>query len=248
MNKKPVPFLKGVQRSFFRVLVIFFVLSSNSLAGTFMLPDTGQTTCYDGAGNVISPCPAPGQPLAQDGSYNINPLSYTDNGNGTVTDNNTGLMWQQQDDRNMYNWYQASGTYDATYNPTSQNVCGELTTGGYYDWRLPSKKELISIVDYSIPWPGPTINTTYFPYTDASNYWSCTTEADCPGFFAWVEGFYSGGDGPAGKDYGGGYVRCVRGEKYSAQNFTDNGNGTVTDNKAASGFSVGTPKMLWSGG
>ncbi len=77
----------------------------------------------------------------------INPMSYIDNGNGTVTDNNTGLMWQQQDDGNTYNWYQASGTYDASYNPTSQDVCGELTTGSYTDWRLPAIKELISIVD-----------------------------------------------------------------------------------------------------
>lgn len=126
----------------------------------FMLPDTGQTTCYDQVGKVIS-CPAPGQPLAQDGSYNINPLSYTDNGDGTVTDNNTGLMWQQQDDGNTYNWFKASGTYDATYNPTSEDVCGSLTLGGYSDWRLPAKKELMTIVNYGVPYPGPTIDSRY---------------------------------------------------------------------------------------
>ena len=69
--------------------------------------------------------------------------------------------------RQTYNWYQACGTYDATYNPTSQNVCGSLNLGGYSDWRLPTKKELMSIVDYSIPYPGPTINTTYFPNTNS---------------------------------------------------------------------------------
>ncbi len=53
-----------------RILLIssalVFTFISNSLTGTFKFPDTGQTTCYD-AGKVIT-YPAPGQPLAQDGS------------------------------------------------------------------------------------------------------------------------------------------------------------------------------------
>ena len=134
--------------------LLFFI----SDASAFKLPDTGQTTCYDTAGNVIS-CASTGQ----DGAYNINPMSYTDNGNGTVTDNNTGLMWQKQDDGNRYNWYQASGTYNAAYNPTSQDVCGSLTLGSHSDWRLPTKKELMSIVNYGIPPPGPMINDHLFP-------------------------------------------------------------------------------------
>jgi hypothetical protein len=74
-------------------------------------------------------------------------MSFTDNLDGTVTDNNTGLMWQQQDDGASYNWYQASGTYDATYDPSSQNVCGALGLANYPDWRLPTKEELVSIVN-----------------------------------------------------------------------------------------------------
>jgi len=72
----------------------------------------------------------------QDGAYIQSPLSYTDNGNGTVTDNNTGLVWQKEDDGATYNWYRATGTYDALYNPNNINVCGSFG-------RLPSKKELI---------------------------------------------------------------------------------------------------------
>ncbi|MCK7470011.1 MAG: DUF1566 domain-containing protein [Desulfomicrobium escambiense] len=64
-------------------------------AFAFKLPDTGQTKCYQ----VVSPyAEIPRAGTGQDGAYSINPMSYTDNGNGTVTDNNTGLMWQQQDD------------------------------------------------------------------------------------------------------------------------------------------------------
>ena len=102
-------------------------------------------------------------------------MSYSDNGNGTVSDNNTGLIWQKYENASTNNWYQASGTYDATYNPTSQSVCGSLILGGNSDWRLPTKKELMSIVVYGIPYPGPTINTTYFPNALASYYWSSTT-------------------------------------------------------------------------
>ena len=81
--------------------------------------------------------------------------TFTDNGNGTVTDKNTGLMWQKQDDATGYNWYVAAGVHDATYNPTTKSVCGELTLAGYSGWRLPSNAELMSLVDDSIPSPGP---------------------------------------------------------------------------------------------
>src|SRR5208283_3635428 len=142
------------------------IFCNYELSYAFALPDTGQTMCYDANGNVIA-CAGTGE----DAAHIVNPMSYTDNGNGTVTDNVTGLMWQNQDDGNKYNWYQATGTYDATYNPTSQNVCGSLSLGGYSDWRLPAVMELMSIVNYGIPPPGPTINTTYFPNTGAY-YWS----------------------------------------------------------------------------
>ena len=194
-------------------------------AGAFKLPDTGQTKCYQ----AVEPwAEIPCEGTGQDGAYTINPMSFTDNGNDTVTDNNTGLMWQKQDDGNTYNWFQASGTYEATYNPSSQDVCGSLILGGYSDWRLPTKKELMSIVNYDIPYPGPTIDTTYFPSTKSTDYWSSTTYNSYPSL-SWVVAFsYSA----VGNDYRneGDYVRCVRGGQYPTQSLVDNGNGTVTDN------------------
>jgi hypothetical protein len=190
------------------------VLILNSYA--FRLPDTGQSKCYQ-AVSPYSEIPCAGS--GQDGAYSTNPMSYTDNGNGTVTDTNTGLVWQkcsvgQNNDASCsgsaaaYSWYKASGTYDASHNPATNNICGDLSLAGG-GWRLPSKKELTSIVDYSIPYPGPTIQQTKFPHSVASSYWSSTNYASNPNY-AWKVFFMSGTVSNDFK-FGGNYVRCVRG-------------------------------------
>jgi PKD repeat protein len=158
------------------------------------LPDTGQTKCYDNTSEI--PCPSTGQPFyGQDANYTINQPAYTPHGD-TVTDNVTGLMWQREDDNITRTWDAAMG------------YCQDSGLGGYNDWRLPSKKELMGLVNYNIPYPGPTIDTNAFPGT---NYWcwSSTTYAYVPGF-AWSVYFYYGFVNYNGKGYNG-YVRCVRG-------------------------------------
>ncbi|MHB9116727.1 MAG: Lcl domain-containing protein [Burkholderiales bacterium] len=131
---------------------------------------------------------------------------YTDNGNGTVTDNTTGLTWQNGENSTSgdFNWYQATGTYDATRNPSSRNICGSLSLAGG-GWRLPSSTELQSLVDKSFK---PTINATYFPNAHADSYWSSTTFANYTPY-AWYVYFGGGGVSPDDKAnvY---YVRCVR--------------------------------------
>jgi hypothetical protein len=86
-----------------------------------------------------------------------NPESYVDNGNGTVTDIVTGLMWQQVPSAS-HSWSEA-GTY-----------CGSLMLASHADWRLPSYIELISLVDYGPSFPA--INATYFPGTARDIFWS----------------------------------------------------------------------------
>jgi len=197
----------GVRGLLFLCTAVLLLCCSAVTCEAFKLPDTGQTKCYRGVDPYDEiPCAGTGQ----DGAYTINPMSFTDNGNGTVMDNNTGLMWQKEDDGNTYNWYQAAGVYDATYNSNSLNVCGALNLGGYGDWRLPSKKELITIVDYLLPYPGPAINTTYFPNTSASYYWSSITLATSPGY-AWIVHFGDGFVAYTRKDDDSMYARCVRG-------------------------------------
>jgi hypothetical protein len=225
-----------------------FIISSlliacfSASAFAFKLPDTGETRCFRGVDpyDEIS-CAGTGQ----DGEYIINPMSFTDNGNGTVTDNNTGLMWQTMPSAYVCNsgseyscnWYEAAGVYDATYNPASQNACGSLSFGGHSDWRLPSKIELISI--------GPHLNTTYFPYQYHS--WSSTSSANDPDSafrvnFDMQYHVYVASSNKASLDS----ILCVRGEQYPSQDLVDNGNGTVTDNTTGLMWQQGEPgSMAW---
>jgi len=121
--------------------------------------------------------------------------SFTDNGNGTVSDSNTGLMWQKEDDNTIRTWESA-----ITY-------CEGLSLGSYTDWRLPNIKELKSIVDNTKY--DPAINTTYFPNTNSSYYWSSTTVAGYSSV-AWGVSF-DGGSVDGDDKSNGYYVRCVRG-------------------------------------
>jgi len=131
-----------------------------------------------------------GQPLES-------PIRYFDNGDGTVTDAVTGLMWQQASSYNG-DWQQALA------------YCENLELAGYSDWRLPNRNELVSQVDYTRT--DPTIDTDSFPDTKSHYYWSSTT-ANSSNDTAWMVNFHSG---LVGYDthyywkYGRYYVRAVR--------------------------------------
>jgi hypothetical protein len=86
--------------------------------------------------------------------------------------------------------------------------CEALDYAGYTDWRLPNLKELISIVNYEKV--SPAINTTAFPNTQSTFYWSSTPYAD-GATFAWFFSFYGGNPYNGNKTLAG-YVRCVRGQ------------------------------------
>lgn len=177
-----------------------FTLPSGSPAGTMhtlnnifdnlvRFPATGQTTSYT---------------TGDDGDLEKGAtLGYRDNGDGTVTDLNTGLMWiKDGNDANGANSGNVCTCADAI---THANGC---TKAGYSDWRLPNAKELQSIVNYGIY--NPSINTNYFPNTKSSGYWSSTTDTtqtDC----AWYIHFYIGHVRSSHDGVGSCYVRCVRG-------------------------------------
>jgi len=119
--------------------------------------------------------------------------NFIDNGDGTVTNTDTGLMWQKDTAPETYRWQEAL------------SYCENLSLADYTDWRLPNTNELQSLVDYT---RYPAINTDYFPNT-SSDYWSSTTRAYAPDG-AWLVGFGYGdvyGYGYKPNPY---YVRAVR--------------------------------------
>ena len=120
---------------------------------------------------------------------------FTDNGDGTITDNKTGLMWMKETASSQMNWKEALF------------YCENLEYAGYSDWRLPNIKELGSIVDYSTY--KPAIDTNFFPDTMSSFYWSSTTHSFNTGDARLVH-FYYGAARSRNKSttY---YVRGVRG-------------------------------------
>lgn len=105
-------------------------------------------------------------------------FSFTAVAGGCVQDNVTGLMWEvKTTDGGLRDWSKTytnygdsragdASAYAAAVNAT--NLCG------YSDWRLPTADELQSIVDYGVAYPGPSIDATWFPNTQATVYWSAS--------------------------------------------------------------------------
>lgn len=113
---------------------------------------------------------------------------------GAVYDTKTKLTWQQALSASTY--VQADA---ASY-------CAALGLSGA-PWRLPTAKELITLVDVSVAYPGPTLDSETFPGTPADYFWSSTPFEGSPGN-AWAVGFsYGGPDGYYVSALH--YVRCV---------------------------------------
>jgi hypothetical protein len=152
----------------------------------YAVPQTGQTICYDVDGVEID-CTGTGQ----DGEYQMGVVCpdprFTDNGDGTVTDNCTGLMWLKDancidtnypefDDitnisgpgDGLITWQQAldfvAGINDETYH---------LCSSGYTDWRVPNARELFSAADIGGKWGSdvPFVNLI------GGRCWSSTTRS-----------------------------------------------------------------------
>ena len=196
-------------------IYILFILFSTIINGQIitksilLLPDTGQVTSYAST-------------FGEDNDYLINEPLFTNNNNGTITDNVTGLMWQQSDGGEM--------TIESGF-----IYCDNLVLGGFSDWRLPTKQESMSILNFDRN--NPSLNTTYFPNTNAGYWWTSTINYSNPNSI-WITNS-GGGTGPKLKTEtisAGGtrkyHSRAVRNTNIPTivTHFTDNGDGTVTDN------------------
>ena len=205
---------------------------------SYPIVDTMQDTCYGTDGTAID-CPIVNDPLyGQDAQYLQTAMSYTDNADGTVSDNITGLIWQQSPDNTRLQFAEAEAYGES------------LNLSGRTDWRVPTIKELYSLADFRGELlkpeqgsPTPYIDTSVFdfqyprpPMVFAGQYWSSTLYVKGPiingknqgafgfnfadghikaygtglDFFTGNEAANSGlANGPADGKAPGNYVRCV---------------------------------------
>ena len=167
---------------------------------------------------------------------------FSDNGDQTLTDNLTGLIWTKNGNpATATKTWQGALDYVASLNSESYL--------GYSDWRLPNRKELMSLVNRQQGSSAGWLNTQGFSSVRADYYWSSSSNVDSSGY-AWVVNLYDGyvdgnskgkfvyvwpvrgGQGgslpsltisPASKDFGG----IVTNATSSGQTFTISNNGTA---------------------
>lgn len=230
------------------VLLVSSYVSSQAIQDNslnYRIVDTGVKDCYNNTS--VIPAPKKGEAFyGQDGQYQINVPSYTDNGDGTITDNVTGLMWQKEMSKKM------------SLAEASQKV-KVFELAGHKDWRVPTIKELYSLIQFTGRAQGQKaidlfIDKRYFnqPLGDTSSgereidaqTWGSTeyvgkTMVTGETVFGvnFVDGRIKGYPryNPVTREPNRMYFRFVRGNiAYGKNNFIDNANSTITD--AATGL------------
>jgi len=212
---------------------------------TYIIVGTDQEEFFGNEGPIAQP--SPGDDFyGQDAQHAIHPPSYKDNGDGTVTDEVTGLMW-------------TNDPGDKLTTTEAEQRLTTLSVGGYSDWRIPTIKELYSLILFSgvdpSGWTGgdisllkPFIDTVFFrfrygdeqqgeriidaQYLSSTEYVSTTMNAQQTRFGVnFADGRIKGypQSNPQGGDFKW-FVLYVRGNPdYGKNNFVDHGDGTISD-------------------
>lgn len=179
-----------------------------AVAGSAPVEDTGQQTCYDSTGATADevPCAGTGQDGEKQAGVDWPAPRFTDNRDGTVTDNLTGLIWLKDADcfgvRNLTN-----ALLDA--NGLMSGQCGLTDNSVAADWRLPNVKELSSLVDFGQY--SPALPSGHpFSNVQSAIYWSSSSLVALPDV-PWVVGLEGGSVVSLGPKTSTWYVWPVRG-------------------------------------
>ena len=226
----------------FLVFLVQLNAQTASVFGKYKIVDTDQQKCYDNKLEI--PSPEKGNPFyGQDAQHLGNQSSYADNGDGTITDKVTGLMWQK--------------CFEAmTYSEAVEKV-KNFNLANHTDWRLPTIKEAYSLIQFSgvdvssrdmdkLPKNAKAfIDTDYFDFKYGANgdriidtqmlsatVYKGKTMGGNPTVFGvnLADGRIKGYPIKTPRGEKNHTVRFVRGNaEYGKNNFKDNGNGTVSD-------------------
>lgn len=251
-----------------KLLMLLLILCSLPLvvlnALDFEVVDTGQTKYF----NALVEITEPGQEEAfygQDAHFDRNQPSYTDNGDGTITDDVTGLMWSKTCDTD------GDGDIDIDDKLSYEEAmtsASSVNIAGYNDWRIPSLKEQYSLIIFSGIDPSgfegsaedlvPFIDTNYFEFAygdtlagerlidaqmvTSTLYVATTMNGDETMFGVnFADGRIKGyptGPMPGQTEDKQFYVYYVRGnENYGINDFENNEDGTISDNSTG---------LMWS--
>ncbi len=144
----------GPQCDAVRIYNYVRLVRTEQAANSYVVVDTGQDTCYDNTGAITAP--ALGNAFyGQDAQHDGAQPSYQNNGDGTITDQNTGLMWQKTPG-------------DKVTHNEAVVAADTFTLAGYDDWRLPTIKELYSLINFNGMTGMSEIDST--PYIDTSYF------------------------------------------------------------------------------
>jgi hypothetical protein len=202
----------------------------------YCVVDTGQRHSFSDSRQLLAAI-TPDQPFfGQDACYQGFMPKYADNQDGTITDLNTGLMWQKTPDLVNKSSFAAA-----------RRGAASCRLGGYTDWRLPSIKELYSLIDFSggmaLDPAKPYLETRYFDFVYGdpdkgqreidAQYWSSTEYVGLTmrgNATVFGVNFADGRIKGYPRDRALQFVRYVRGNPdYGKNSFVDNLDGTITD-------------------
>jgi hypothetical protein len=239
---KTKTFTSGRAGGFLACVLLAAELSASRLCAApgYPIVATGQTKCYDNHNEIVPP--KPGQSFyGQDAQFRDAQPGYRDNGDGTVSDLATGLMWVKARGEKV-SWADAM---------TGSKAC---RAGGHDDWRVPTIKELYSLIQFTgqcmaTTGSKPFIDTKYFGFVygdtargkrmidcqdwSSTKYVGTTMNGDATVFGVnFADGRIKGYPifDPRSRGPHKLFVRYVRGNPaYGRNDFQDNSDGTITD-------------------